>query len=73
MQDQRLLRGGKLSYEVQKDGDACPIEWEQNNKGLDLVSIKYLSFDNVKSVIFTKLDLSTSQKGMHNIQYRQWK
>ena len=42
-----------------------PPEQEQYDKNFDLVNIKYLKFDNVKSVIFTKLESSTSQKQVH--------
>ena len=36
--------------------------WPMTQK-LDLVKIKYLHFDSIKSVIFAKLESSTSQKG----------
>ena len=35
------------------------MEWQN----FDLVNIKYVKFDNVKSLIFTKLESSSSQKG----------
>ena len=36
---------------------------EQNNDiSFDLVNTRYINFDNVKLVIFTKLELSTSQE-----------
>ena len=34
---------------------------EQQDKSFNSVKIKYLNFDNVKFVIFTKLELNTSQ------------
>ena len=39
------------------------VEWESNDRTFDSVNIRYLNFDNVKSVIFTKLESNTSQKG----------
>ena len=35
---------------------------EESNKSFDLVSMKSLIFHGVKSVVFTKLDMSTSYK-----------
>ena len=34
----------------------------QQDKSFDLVELKYLNFDNVKSVIFTKLEFNISQR-----------
>ena len=36
---------------------------DQYDRSFDSVKIKYLNFDNVKSIIFTILKPSTSQKG----------
>ena len=41
------------------------MDQKVNGRSFDSVNIKYLNFDNVKSVIFTRQELSTSQKTMH--------
>ena len=56
------VKGGILVHEVQQDEKPSPLEQEQNDRCFDPINIKYLNFDNVKSVIFTKLELSTSQE-----------
>ena len=38
------------------------VEQKQHDGSFDLVQKKYLNLYNVKSVIFTKLELSTSRK-----------
>ena len=38
------------------------MEGESNDKSLDSINIRHLNFNNVKSVIFTKLESSTSKK-----------
>ena len=38
------------------------MECDDSGKNFDLVDARYLNFDNVISVIFTKLELNTSQK-----------
>ena len=55
----------KSVHEDQQDEEPYPQEWEQNDRSFDSVNIKYHNFDNVKSVIFTKLESSTSQKRVH--------
>ena len=44
--------------------DEKPYIWEQREKcrNFDLVNIRYLNFDSIRSVIFTRLELSTSPK-----------
>ena len=32
------------------------MEWENNDRSFHSVNIRYLNFDNVKSLIFTKLE-----------------
>ena len=50
------------SHEVQQEEG--PYIWEQtdNIRNFDLVNIRYLNFESVRSVIFTKLESSTSQQ-----------
>ena len=63
-QGQRPMRDGKSVHKVQQVNQHYPIEQEQDYRSLYSINIKYLSFDHVKSVIFTKLDSRTSQKGV---------
>ena len=38
------------------------MEWENNERSFNSVNIRYILVDNVKSVIFTELESSNSQK-----------
>ena len=42
-------------HDVQQDKEPCRMEHKSNHMGFDFVNIRYLSFDNEMSVIFTKL------------------
>ena len=59
---QRSLRGGKSALGVQQNEEPSPKEPENSDRSSDFVNIKYLNFDNMKSVIFTQLESSTRQK-----------
>ena len=56
---------GKTVHKVQQDEEPCTVEWENNNRSFNLVNIRYLNFDNINLVIFTKLESSISQKRVH--------
>ena len=61
-QDWKLPRSGMSIHDVGQDEELWPVEQEQHDRCFDLVHIKCLNF-NIKSVIFTKLELYNSQKG----------
>ena len=42
-------------HEVRQDDKPQPMKKDLQDKSLDLVKIKYINFDNIKSVIFSKL------------------
>ena len=42
-------------HDVMQDEDPTPMDQEQHDRSFDFIKIKYLNFDYVKSVIFTKL------------------
>ena len=62
-QDQKPARINRSIHDVRQDEEPKPVEQDQGNRSFDSVKIKYLKFDNVKSIIFTKLESSTSQEG----------
>ena len=68
-QSQRSPQRNKATYDVQqkephtrKQRDSC--------KNIDSVNMKYLNFYNVRSVIFTKVELSTRKKKRTWIMYK---
>ena len=50
----------KAVHEVQQDEEPYTRECKDSGRKSDLVNIRYLNVHIVKSVIFTKLELSTS-------------
>ena len=61
-QGQRSLQRSKTVHEVQQNEEPYTREHDDSGRNCDSVNIRYLNFDDVKSVILTKLELSTSQK-----------
>ena len=51
----RPPRFGRSIDEVSQDDEPQPIKQGEQDRSFDSVKIKYLNFDNVKSVILTKL------------------
>ena len=49
-------------HEIQKDKEPCIMEKKNSARTFDLVNIRYLNFDNIKSLIFTNVEFSNSQK-----------
>ena len=45
----------QMSPKVRQDKEPHPLEKEQHERSFDSVNIKYLKFDNVKSIVSTKL------------------
>ena len=72
-QDQIPPRSGRSIHNIGQDDKPQLVEQDHHDRSFDPVHIKYLYFDNVKSVIFTELESGTSKKGMHNIESRLWK
>ena len=64
-QDQKPSRSGRLIYEVRQDKETQPPEQKKHDRSFDSVKIKYFKFDNFKSIIFTELESTTSQKGVY--------
>ena len=63
-----LPKSSRSVQKVMQDKGPPPLEQEQLDRSFDLESIKYLRFDNIKSVKSTKLESSTSQKRLHITQ-----
>ena len=61
-QDQRPPRSDRSTHNIRQDDKPWPVEQDQHDRNFDTVKIKYLNFDNVISIIFSKSELSTSQK-----------
>ena len=53
-------RSSRSIHDVRQEEELWPVKQEQYNNSFDSVNIKYLMFDNMKSVIFT--ESTTSQK-----------
>ena len=49
-------KDGRSIHYIRQDDKTHPVEQDQKDKSFDSVKIKYLSFEGVKSVIFTKLE-----------------
>ena len=58
-------RKGRSMHDVKQDDKPQLMKQDQQDKSFDLLEIKYLNCDNVKSVIFTILESSTSQRRAH--------
>ena len=57
----RPLRDSKVVHEVRTSDELQPMHEGQQDRSLDLLEIKYLNFDCIKSLTFTKLESSISQ------------
>ena len=57
-QGQMALKESKAVHDIQQDEELCTIEYQDNDRNVDLISIRHFNFDKVKSVI----ELSTRQK-----------
>ena len=51
-QDQRSFLENKAVHEVQQDKEHCKIKHDIKDRSADLVNIRYLNFDNIKSLIY---------------------
>ena len=49
-QGQMLPCVSEAVHEVQQDRMSCTMEQENNDRSIDSVNVKYLNFDNIKSV-----------------------
>ena len=54
--------GGKMTHDIGQEGDLCIVELEEQDRKFDAVRVKYLNIDTIKSITFTKLESSTSQR-----------
>ena len=57
--------GSRSIHDIRQDEEMQIIEQEQCDRSFDLAKIKYHRFDNVKTIIFTNLESSTSPMKMH--------
>ena len=57
---QRSLQRNNTVHEVQQEE---PYFEEHQDRNCDVINVRYLNFDNLKSVILTTLEFTTSQKG----------
>ena len=48
--------------EIGQEGNLCIVEPEEQDRGFDVVGVKYINLDSIKFVIFTKLDSSMGQR-----------
>ena len=65
-----LPKSGRSVHKARQEEEPHVLEQKQHNKSFYLVNIRYFKLDNVKSSIFTKLELSNIKKGVHNIKTR---
>ena len=63
--DLRPPRSSRSIHNVRQDHEPPSMKRDHQDKSFDLVKIKYLNLDNLKSVIFTKLESSTSQRRVY--------
>ena len=62
---QKLPKRGRSVHDIRQDEEPYPLEQEKYDKSFDSINIKCLIFDNVKSIIFSKLVSGTSKKRVH--------
>ena len=68
--DWRPPESDRSIHDIKQDDEPQLMKQDQQERSFDSVEIRYLNFDNIKSVIFTKLESSTSQRRtclMHRI------
>ena len=62
-QEWRPARSVQSIHDIRQDGESQPVEQDQHDRSFD--AVKYLNYDSIKSIIFTKLESSTSQERVH--------
>ena len=62
---QKTSRSSRLIHDIRQDKETQITEQEQC-RSFNLVKIKYVKFDNVKFIIFSTLEVCTTQKRTHN-------
>ena len=58
----RCQRAGDQFHEVRQDKESHTLEQDQQDRSFDSLIIKFIKFEDVKSILFNKLESSTSQK-----------
>ena len=58
---------GKMVHNMSQDNDLQVEESEEKHRRFDVVRVKYIHLDIVKSIILTKLEPSTSHRQTHII------
>ena len=62
---QKDWNGRKMIHDIDHEGNLHLGEQSMQDRSFDAVQIKYTNLDRVKSIIFTKLESSTSQRQSH--------
>ena len=45
-----------------REGELQPVKSEDQDRSFDVVKVKYINLDSIRSVIFTKLESSISHR-----------
>ena len=56
----------KMLNEVHQEGKTIPQVPEDQDQSIDMIRLKYIYLESVKSVLFTKLESRTSQRQTQN-------
>ena len=64
-QGQKLSKSDRWVHEVRQGEESYPLEQEQYERSFNSVNMKYLKFNNVHSILFTKLESNNMQKMVH--------
>ena len=59
---------GKVIHDIGEEDDLCVGEPDKQDRSSDVVRVKYINLDSIKSVIFTKLESSTSKRQTHILE-----
>ena len=54
-----------MIHDIGQDADSCIVEPEEQDRSFDVVRVKYIDLDSIKSIIFTDLEFSTDQRQTH--------
>ena len=54
-----------MIHDIGQDGDSCVVEPEEQDRSFDVVRVKYIDLDSIKSIIFTDSESSTNQRQTH--------
>ena len=63
--EQQNQQGGRTIHNIEQEGNLHVIEPGEQDKSFDVVRVKYINLDCIKSIIFTQEESGTGQRQTH--------